>query len=64
MSQTEDILRDLKRGVKITPLDALENYNCFRLGARIYDMRRQGIPVKAERITDTKTGKTYARYWL
>lgn len=64
MSQSEDILRDLKRGVKITPLDALENYNCFRLGARIYDMRRQGIPVKAERITDAKTGKTYARYWL
>lgn len=64
MSQSEDILRDLKRGLKITPLDALENYNCFRLGARIYDLKRQGVPVKAELITDERTGKTYARYSL
>lgn len=64
MSQHAMILRDLRRGKKITPLDALAAYNCLRLGARIYDMRRQGIPVKAERITDTATGKTYARYSL
>ena len=64
MSQHALILRDLRRGKKITPMDALNSYNCFRLGARIYDMRRQGIPVKSERVTDRKTGKTYARYWL
>lgn len=64
MSQSDDILRDLKRGQKITPIDALGAYGCFRLGARIYDLRRQGIPVKAEMITDENTGKTFARYSL
>ncbi len=62
VSQTDEILRDLKAGKKLTPLDSLDEHNCWRLGARIYDLRRQGFDIKTERITDERTGKTYARY--
>jgi hypothetical protein len=62
MSQAAEILRDLKRGKKITPLDGLRVYGSLRLGARIYDLKRKGHPIKTETITDRKSGKRYARY--
>lgn len=64
LTQADMILSDLRKGVKLTPIDALENYGCFRLGARIYDLKREGHPIKSERVTDRESGKTYARYWL
>lgn len=63
-TQSEMILADLRKGVKLTPIDALENYGCFRLGARIWDLKQEGHPIKSERVTDPHTNKTYARYWL
>ena len=62
VSQAEAILSDLRKGAKITPLDALENYGCFRLGARIFDLKRKGHPIKTELHEDPETGKRYARY--
>lgn len=64
MSQSEAILADLRKGKKLTPLEALREYGCFRLGARIFDLRKDGHPIKSERVTDPKTNKSYARYWL
>ena len=64
MTHAEAILSDLRRGKKITPLDALEDYGCFRLGARIYDLRREGHPIQTENFRDPQSGKHYARYWL
>ncbi len=63
-SQTEMILADLRKGKKLTPLFALREYGCFRLGARIWDLRKEGHPIKSERITDAESGKSYARYSL
>lgn len=63
-TQAEMILADLRKGVKLTPMDALREYRCFRLAARILDLRRDGHPIKTERVTDPDTNKTYARYWL
>lgn len=60
MSHAESILSDLRKGKKITPIDALEDYGCFRLGARIWDLRKAGHPIKAEIVEDK--GKRYARY--
>ena len=37
MTQTEMILNHLKTKGRITPLEALNLYGCFRLGARVYD---------------------------
>lgn len=64
MTQTEQIRAHLERGLPITPLGALHSYGCFRLGARIYDLRREGMPIEREMIEDISTGKRYAKYFL
>jgi hypothetical protein len=46
MSQTEAILKHLKAGKKLTPLQALNKFGTLRLGARILDLRRAGYDVK------------------
>jgi hypothetical protein len=59
-SQNERILAHLKKGKKITPLDALEKFGCFRLAARISDLRKDGHVISTENVT--KDGKTFASY--
>ena len=49
MSQKEQILRHLKLYQQITPIDALNEYGCFRLAARVYDLRREGHVIEEER---------------
>ena len=44
-TQNEEILSDLQKGRRITPLDALSAYGCGRLGARIYELRRMGYAI-------------------
>ena len=61
MSQANAILSHLKRG-PITPLDALDRYGCFRLAARIADLRGAGHPIKTEWVE--RQGKRFARYRL
>lgn len=58
--QTKRILRYLKAGKGLTPLGALSRFNCFRLAPRIWEIRREGIPVET---TTMKRGKKrYALY--
>ena len=59
MSQTAQIWKHLRHG-PITPMVALREYNCFRLAARIYDLRRKGVNIVTNDIT--RNGKTYAQY--
>lgn len=47
-SQTVLIRKHLESGKTITPLEALSRYGCLRLGARIYDLKQDGLPVKTE----------------
>lgn len=54
------ILRALKKGKTITPLDALVWWNCFRLAARIRDLRQEGYPIQT--VTEERNGKRWARY--
>lgn len=61
-SQKENVLAHLMRGYEITPLDALEQYGCFRLAAIIHNLRRDGHPIKTKKIT--RKGKTFASYRL
>ena len=62
-SQTEAIKKHLESGKTITPIDALNLYNCFRLGARIYDLiRDHGMAIKSEIINSN--GKRFAQYSL
>lgn len=62
MSQAADVLAALKRGETLTPLEALRKIGTLRLGARIWDLRRDGHQIETERFHDKRTGKTYARY--
>lgn len=47
-SQNSQIRKHLESGKTITPLEALRRYDCLRLGARIYDLKQDGLPVKTE----------------
>ena len=62
MSQNDHIRAALMLGRSLTPLDALQDYGCFRLAARIADLRREGMDIEC--ISETKNGKRYARYQL
>ena len=66
-SQNDKILgymRAHKRG--ITPKVALNKYGCFRLAARIADLRRMGYEIETHRECKKNNGQVlqYARYTL
>lgn len=67
-SQEKLILRYLqthKRG--ITPMDALGKFGCYRLSARICDLRQKGHDIETyweEEEYEDGTKKRYARYFL
>ena len=50
MSQTAEILKALKRGKKLTPLEALDKFGTFRLGARILELRQAGYDIKTRMV--------------
>lgn len=60
-SQKESILNYLQSGKSLSPLEALNMFNCLRLGARISDLRKEGYNIQT---TYNKTGKRYAKYIL
>lgn len=62
MSQNDQIRAALMLGRSLTPLDALNEFGCFRLAARVADLRREGMDIEC--VTETKNGKRYARYFL
>ena len=63
MSQKADILAALIRGETLTAMDALTRFGCFRLAARIYDLRQEGWNIISEDLT-LPNGKIVAAYWL
>ena len=48
--QNKKILKHLKAGLAITPIGALKTYGCFRLAARIYELRSEGWPIVTDRL--------------
>jgi len=67
MTQAEKVLRHLKTVGKITPMDAIREYGCLRLGARICDLRRAGYPIRSRIVTgENRFGEPthYAEYSL
>jgi len=49
-SQNALILDWLKKGNTITPIQALNMFGCFRLGARIFNLRRLGHRINGQRV--------------
>jgi hypothetical protein len=62
-SQNQMILAYMKSGKSITPLEALNLFGCFRLGARCFDLRSQGIQIKSEFVT-LPNQKKVKKYWI
>jgi hypothetical protein len=62
MTQCEQILAHLKQGKTLTPIDALNQYGCFRLAARIKDLRDAGHDIASVQLTQGE--KTFAKYVL
>ncbi len=60
-SQCEKIFKHLQTKT-LTSIDALNLYGCFRLAARISDLRDAGHTIITETIN--KNGKRFARYKL
>jgi hypothetical protein len=63
MSQCDLILTRLKRGEGLTAVEASIDYNCWRLAARISELRGRGHNIST-RMVDNGNGVRYARYWL
>lgn len=63
-SQNDAIQEYLEAGHSITPLEALNKFNCLRLGARVADLKKRGLDIVTKIIKDPDTGKRYASYFL
>lgn len=63
MTQSDMILAALLAGEALTPLLALQRFGCFRLGARIWDLKKAGHEINMELI-DIGNGKHVASYRL
>lgn len=46
-TQAQQILAWLKSGKTLTPTEALDLFGCFRLGARIWDLKGEGHEISA-----------------
>ena len=64
MSQEMQIYDYMQKGNGITQADAIELFQCYRLGARIKDLRDSGHDIRTHLEDNaTRPGK-HARYWL
>ena len=48
-SQKQQILQHLKRAGRLTPMFALNRFGCYRLAARIQELREDGIQIETVR---------------
>ena len=67
MSDKDRLLAWLKSGRTITPLEAMNELGCYRLGARIWDLRREGYTIITTMVeTKDRNGERcrFARYRL
>ena len=48
VTQKDKILRYMMENGSITPLDAMREFSCMRLGARIADLKADGYDIRTE----------------
>lgn len=67
-AQTRAIQRYMEAGNKITQRIASREFDCDRLGARIWDLRNAGVPVLDEweyhRDEKGRVVKKWKKYWI
>lgn len=62
MTQNDSILSYLESGKAITPMEAWQMFGCFRLSARIKDLRNKGYEIKTKIVKHNK--KAFAKYYI
>jgi hypothetical protein len=62
MSQEQQLIRHLKSGKSINPMQALNMYGIFRLAARVHDLQCKGYLVNTTMVK--RQGKRFAQYSL
>ena len=60
-SQNRRIAEWLEAGKSLTQMEALNEFQCFRLASRINDLRKLGMEIITEKIL-TPSGKRVASY--
>jgi len=50
MTQKDKILAYMKTYGAITPVDAMREFSCMRLGARIADLKKDGYTIRTEMV--------------
>ena len=67
-TQNDEILKALKSGVVLTQSYAINKFRCYRLAARIYDLRGLGHTIGSEAVKrkSKRSGRVirYAAYWM
>lgn len=65
-TQNAQIKAYLQSGKSLTALDALHQFGCFRLGARIHNLKSEGMNIESKMVEKTSGGKTkrFAEYKL
>lgn len=67
MTQKDMILRYMQEHGSITQLQAVEEFGCYRLSGRIYDLKNDGFAIRRDTVTKkNRNGKavSFARYHL
>lgn len=62
-TQCKMILSALQNGDRLTHLDAENRFKCLRLGARIYDLKKQGHNIQS-RMIKVPSGKRVKQYFM
>lgn len=63
MTKLNGIRQWLLSGKSITQKEAIEVFNCYRLGARIFDLRASGMKIRTTAVPKGD-GSTFAKYTL
>ena len=61
-SQISLVLNHLQEGKEISPLEALNRYGCYRLGAVIFDLKAEGYNISTEIRTFEKANGNTGRF--
>lgn len=56
----QQIKQHLLDGYSITPMEALSKFNCYRLAARIHELREEGLNIETAILPDGG----YAKYFI
>lgn len=63
-TQQKMIAQYLKNGGRFTTLEAIELFGCLHPATRVLELKRQGMDIRTDIVTDPNTGKRFASYWL